>query len=243
MQEISKIPPNSPPPPDCFSEPDEDRSGGEFAKFDAATPQKLWHGRNGEASHPGPYLAVNCFIELIRWKDKKLFDRIVLKPGVVLPNFESLNAAIPVTEWEESPFTGEAVGPWVKNWTVHLVSAETGSKLTVSNSTVGQKVAWQALKERVAFMRQFRGALVYPEVKLSSTSMKSHYGIKLIPDFEIVGWRNFGASSAPVLAPPPVPGTPVAPITASEIVDDTIDDVSPAPKAGKGKPFNDPLNF
>jgi hypothetical protein len=220
----------TPPPPDCFGEPNDDRSGGEFAKFDAATPQKLWHGRDGEASTPGPYIAVNCIIEIIRWNDKKVVDRIVQKSGEPLPDVDALNNAIPREDWEEDPFTGDPRGPWVKNYTVHLVNPGTGEKLSVSNSTTGQKIAWQNLKERVAFMRNFRGELVYPEVLLSSKSMKTHYAFKARPDFEIVGWRNFGGSPAPVLAPPSdKPGGTVPPLTADEIVQDEIPD-HPAPK-------------
>ena len=86
--------------------------------------------------------------------------------------------------------------------------------------------------------------------------MKTHYGMKVAPDYEIVGWRNFGGSSVPAIAPAPVnqlPGAAVAPITASEIVGDSIPD-HPAPggvfrvkekpakkQAAPAVPFNDPI--
>jgi hypothetical protein len=79
---------------------------------------------------------------------------------------------------------------------------------------------------------------VYPLVMLSSSTMRTHYGFRGAPSFEIVGWKSFGASPAPVLAPP------VAPLTAGEITSDSIDDFSPAPKdetIGKvKKPFERP---
>src|ERR1700730_12819292 len=92
-------------PVDGFdSHNDEASTGGaEFAKFDAGHPEKLWHGRDGAAVYPGPYLAVDCKIEILRWQDQKVIERIDQSP---LPDIDALNDAIPQSEWEEDRFTG-----------------------------------------------------------------------------------------------------------------------------------------
>jgi hypothetical protein len=76
------------------------------------------------------------------------------------------------------------------------------------NSTVGQRIAFENLKERTEFMRRLRGENVYPKVMLSSASMRTRYGIKQRPDFEIVDWVTLGGpESAPALAPPSKPSS------------------------------------
>jgi hypothetical protein len=161
--------------------------GADYAKFDGAA-QNIWHGRDGAGLSLGPYIAVNCQIELLRWNDKKVVDRIVQKPGDPLPDPDYLNAKIPQSEWEED-FSGNPKGPWQKNYTNFLVDPKTGAKFIVSNSTVGQRIAFENLKERVGFMRRLRGH-VYPLVMLSSKSMRTKFGMKMRPDFEIIDWRT-----------------------------------------------------
>jgi hypothetical protein len=197
----------------------EARSGAIYGKFDCAAIHK-WHGRDGALESLGPHIAANLFPENLKWSGKKVVDRTVPEAGKPLPEVDKLNAAIPVKDWEED-FNGNPKGPWARNYTVHLVDPKTGAKIIVSNSTVGMRIAYQELKERTQFMRKFRGENVYPEVMLSEAQMRTSFGMKLRPHFEIVGWRAFGAPSAPDIAGP----------TASEIVNDEIPDHS--------APFND----
>jgi hypothetical protein len=63
-----------------------------------------------------------------------------------------------------------------------------------NRSTVGMKIAYHELKERTLFMRRMKGENVFPLVILSETSMRTNFGIKLRPNFEIVEWRALGAS-------------------------------------------------
>jgi hypothetical protein len=223
---------DSNPPPDCFDEPSDGSSAGaRFAKFDAAIPQKMWTERGGDAAYLGPYIAANCLQENLKWFDKRVVDRTTQTPGVTLPDADDLNNAIPMADWEEDPFTGKAKGPWVRNYTVHLVDPQTGSKVISSNSTAGQRQAWTELKEATSFMRKMRGALVYPVVMLASASFPTKWGMKQRPHFEIKEWRDFGSSSTPAIAGP-VPGKPVAPLTSAEIINDSIDDLI-TPAAGR----------
>jgi hypothetical protein len=84
-------------------------AGAEYAKFDAAT-QNLRHWRDGSVMPRGPYNAVDCLIELLRWRDKLVIDRIAQKPGDALPDVDALNAEIPQSLWEED-FNGNPKGP------------------------------------------------------------------------------------------------------------------------------------
>jgi hypothetical protein len=211
---------------------DESSNGGDFIKFDAAT-QGLWFYRDGSPLSKGPYVAMHCQKELVKWLDKRAVDRIVQTSGEPFPDAAELNAGIPQSEWEED-FNGHPKGPWQLQYTIYLVDPADGSKLICSNSTFGQKLAYEGLKERVQFMRALRGERVFPLIELSSKSMRTRFGTKIRPHFEILEWRNLGGSSgALAIAPAPVdrlPGGPVTKPTASEIVNDRLpwDDDLPA---------------
>jgi hypothetical protein len=170
-------------------------------------------------------------IELFKFQDKKLTDKITQKPGVPLPDVDAMNDAIK-DEWEPDPFTSEPRGPWVQWYTVQCVNPATGSALTVSNGTKGQQKAWEDLKSRISLTRKIeRDPLLYPEIMLGSKMWKTGYGMRLRPEFEIVGWKSFGPPTAPAIQ---APSAPIASITAVEIINDTIPE-HPAPKMEPAK--------
>src|ERR1700730_16116556 len=138
----------------------EARSGSNYGKFDAAA-MAHWHDRDGALKHLGLWIVANLFPELLKWSGKKVVDLIVPTSGERLPDTDELNAEMPVSDWAED-FPGNPKGPWLRIDTIHLVDPETGAKLIVSNSTVGQRIAYQNLKERTQFMRRFRGENVFP---------------------------------------------------------------------------------
>jgi hypothetical protein len=158
---------------------------------------------------------------------KKVVGRIVQQPGEPPPDVDALDAKIPKSEWEENPF-GEPKGQL--QYSVFMVDPKDGSKIVSSNSTFGQKAAFDELKDRVKFMRNLRGARVVPVVELSSKQMKTRFGVKIRPHFEIVDWRNFGPPAPAIAAPvdPPKDNTVAKPI-AAEIVNDAIPWDDPVP--------------
>lgn len=203
----------------------ESRSGATYAKFDGAAINH-WHTRGGALKNLGPYILANLFPELVRWSDKKIVDRILPETGKPMPDPDVLNSAIPVDEWEED-FNHEPKGPWVKNYTLHLVDPDTCAKLIVSNSTAGQRMAYGALKDATQLKRKFLGETVFPVVMLSEAQFSTNFGTKLRPHFEIKGWRCLG-SAAQIAAPkdsvPALPGVEAPKVSAAEIIGDSIPD-------------------
>jgi hypothetical protein len=234
---------NNPTPFDGFEYDDGEAGGGaNYAKFDSAAINH-WHGREGAIKNLGPYYAANVFPELLKWGGKKVVDRILPEAGKPLPDEKKLNDAIDLRDWEED-FNGNPKGPWVRNFTVHLVDPKTGAKLAVSNSTVGMRMAYSELKERTKFMRRMRGGNVFPLVMLGEAQFRTSFGIKLRPNFDIVDWRELGTPSAGQIAAKPeeaptdkAGGRPVTKPASAEIVMDEIPD-HPCPE---NLPWDDPI--
>jgi hypothetical protein len=204
-------------PVDGFDERDDaPTGGGDFVKFDAATESK-WFRRDGSPVSKGPYVPIDCQKELIRWQDKKIVDRLAPQAGEPFPTADELNEKIPKSEWEEG-FDGAPKGPWQLQYTIFLIDPANGAKIIAANSTTGHKIAYAELKDCIQTMRQIRGERVYPLVQLGAKPMRSKYGIKLRPSFEIIGWRGHGGAPLPALPP----GKPVTPPSSDEIISDAI---------------------
>jgi len=86
-------------------------------------------------------------------------------------------------------------------------------------------------------MRAMRGANVSPIVELREARTKTRFGMKSRPEFDIVGWREYGAPEAPQLPAPTataqshngidkyvriVAGQAVKPVTAAEELNDEV---------------------
>jgi hypothetical protein len=213
------------PDHDGWDAQDENFGGGaRYAKFDAGK----WSDRTGQPLPLEPYVAVDCRKEAIRWLEKIVIDRI---SGDQKPDVDSLNDAVPRSEWEEG-FDHQPKPPWSMAYNVFLVCPADGSRLICSNSTFGMKAAYYDLKDKVGFMRKYKGAHVVPVIKLASVMMKTRFGMKTRPHFEVISWQVFGgpSSEAPAITGP----APVTPPTPAEITGDEIPDFgTPAPAAAK----------
>jgi hypothetical protein len=157
------------PPPgefddDGFSVASSSSRGHDFLRWKAGAG---WSDRDGVAA-PSPMLAVKVDEILRRWKDDRPTD-LATKP---LPDPDQLNAAIPVSEWEEGP-DGRPRPPWAHYVVVYLVNPATATKYIYTAATVGGHIAVEQLKENVLTMRMLRGARVMPLVALSSKPMKT----------------------------------------------------------------------
>jgi hypothetical protein len=177
-----------------------------------------WHDRDG-LQPPNPLLAIAVNEILQRWQGKQV-SVITAKP---LPDPDVLNSAIPVKEWEIG-LDGKPRPPWQHVVVVYLVNLATGEVYTFMNSTVGAHMAYDHLKEAVIVMRQLRGTKPMPLVNLDERPMKTTFGMKTRPHFEIIGWKSPGddnerlpAQSTPQLTGPaaaaaatPTPAPPAA---------------------------------
>ena len=182
--------------------------------------EQHWQDRDGLAS-PSQLLVVSVDEILRRWTNNRP-EVIDDKP---LPDPDELNAAIPQAEWEKD-LTGQPRKPWAHEVVVRLVHPGTGGFFTYSSPTAGAHIAVDNLREAVVVMRALRGQRVVPLVELGERPMKTKFGPKTRPHFEIVDWKTPGARTAlptepamPQLphatAPPPAP-EPAAPEPASQ---------------------------
>jgi hypothetical protein len=165
-----------------------------------------WMDRDG-LRPPEILLVLACTEALQRWKDKKPLETITVKP---LPEIDELNAAVAEQEWEPG-LDGKPKPPWVRQVVVYLIDPTSAGFFTYLNSTIGARMAWDNLREKVITMRALRGARVVPLVKLSHRQMKTAYGLKHRPDFEIVEWRSLGGGGGGMIGdggkgPPKIAG-------------------------------------
>ena len=171
-----------------------------------------WLDRDG-LRPPEVMLAMAVSEALQRWQGKKPIETISVKP---LPNIEELNAAVPASEWEPG-LDGKPKPPWVHQALVYLLDPASAAFFTYLNSTIGARMAVEQLREKVITMRTLRGTRVVPVVKLAHRPMKTSFGMKHRPEFEVLDWKILGGDGGGSLTGPQTPRlsgpTPSAPET------------------------------
>lgn len=165
-----------------------------------------WTARDQQPIPAGTQLLALATHQLLqRWQDSTPVETIPKKPGEPLPNVDELNAKIPREQWELG-LDDEPRPPWQKQHLVYLLDGANAERFTFINSTVGARIAVENLRDRVKWMRAMRGADVFPVVELSSAPMKTKKGMKIRPEFKVVGWRHLGnGGGGPAVLEPPSP--------------------------------------
>ena len=185
-----------------------------------------WVDRDG-LPPPEIVLAIATAEALQCWKGKRPVETITARP---LPDVTALNEAVPKSEWELD-LTGKPKGPWVHQVIVYLIDPTSGGFFTYLNSTIGAHIAVEQLREKVITMRALRGARVVPVVKLSHRPMKTAFGMKHRPEFEVVDWKQRGGDGGIIAGPrtPQLNGpAPASKTTTAEQTIAGMDDVKPA---------------
>jgi hypothetical protein len=190
-----------------------------------------WSARDGTVLVPdGTYLSLGTTEALQHWEDGMPSEPILKKAGKDLPDVDELNAKIPQEDWEEG-LDGNPRPPWQHVWIAYLVRTTDAMTFTFINGTTGARLAVQKLAGQVNNMRVFRGANVVPIIKLDAKQMKTNYGLKMRPSFEIVDWRELVGSgeihhhSTQQIEANPAGsevGKPVKPVTIKEELNDEI---------------------
>jgi hypothetical protein len=175
-------------------------------------------------------LALTTTKAIQRWQLKEAINTVV-DTSTGLPDVDELNAKIPRGEWEPG-LDGQPRPPWQLQWVVYLLDPSDASIFTFANSTVGARIAWERLVDRVNWMRALRGAAVFPLITLDSRPMKTQFGTKLRPEFSIADWRDLGSTGNPALEstppraidakPAPPVGKPVKEPATTATLDDEI---------------------
>jgi hypothetical protein len=180
------------------------------------TDAKHWRDRDG-LPPPVQLLVVGVTTALQRWRDGKP-EVIRDKP---LPSEDDLNAAIPLNEWETG-VDGRPHPPWSHVVVVYFVDQVKGGVFTFISATKGAHIAYDNLQEAVSTMRRLRGDnKVVPLVTLAERPMKTQFGSKSRPHFEIAGWKATGAAAVPAGPALEAMGD-VKPVTMAETVEEEI---------------------
>jgi hypothetical protein len=189
---------------------------------------------------------------LCRDQENKWLDWEIEEPDKPLADPDELNASIPKQEWGVD-FNGEPRPPWSLNFVVCLLDPDTASTYTFINSTLGARIGFERLEDRIKWMRTLRGNNVAPIVKLDSRPMKLKKAgvVKQRPEFTVSEWRDLGVGinqsatpqiehkAEPEVEPAPTESTkkkanttvgkPVKPTTIQEEIDDDLPDNLKAP--------------
>jgi hypothetical protein len=178
---------------------------------------------------PDVLLVAGIFKAAQRWQAHALVDVRVETPETPLPDVDDLNNAVPSTEWEIG-LDGAPTPPWRAVWGLYFIDPKDASPFTWLAGSIGGRIAHERINERIAAMKMFRGQNVAPIVKVTNRSMKTKFGTRLRPEFEIVRWvelagGNVNAAPAienkPAATPAPELKT-VGPVTTREAINDPI---------------------
>jgi hypothetical protein len=208
---------------DGFNDPD---GGGErlirgvILKFVDGT----WSDREGTEYPRGTQMLVFGVAEALQcWKNQTVTETIVKIPGQPLPDLDELNGSVPKREWDMG-LNGEPRAPWQHSYLIYLLNPKDGSVFTLINSTIGLRICFDRIKDKVKYMRALRGELVCPLVQLDHKPMQTAFGVKKRPELTIIEWRDLTPrnGSVPDQRAPKQIGTSVAEPTLAETMNDEI---------------------
>jgi hypothetical protein len=188
-----------------------------------------------------------------KWHDQQPIETIILEPHQKFPDIKRMNEEAPKEEWGEVPDGPR--GPWQAQHIVYLLDPKTMDKYTFPTGTAGGAIAVRELRDKIVWMRKFRGPNVYPTVLLRDTFFPTRFGGRQRPHFKILPnrWVRLGgegdqiepASGLMPLSPPTTatPDKPIEPTTAqSELPLETVKEPSLKEEMGDEiPPFDDPV--
>lgn len=145
------------------------------------------------------------------WKNGVPVETIVYSDDREIPYIDDLNEPFPRDTWEEGPYGPKP--PWQRNYVIYLLDPLSGATYTAINSTIGQLRAFEALRDRISLTRRLVANMSRRVVKLSSAMMKTRYGLKERPEFQVLRWHNLSPCAEPTMIAPP---------TSAEVIDDDI---------------------
>jgi hypothetical protein len=202
------------------------RVGGSFLNW---SDHAGWTDRDGMTPR-SPVLVVAVDDLARMWKDGKPQD-ITAKP---LPDLETLNATIPDHECDRG-LDGQP-RKWRHAVRVFLVDPATGRAFVYTADTYGAHIAWEQLREAVIVQRALRGCKCLPLVTLDKRPMKTGYGTRSRPHFEIVGWKTPPSDGEKAVPAEPTPQLSGGSSTPSEGVPTSPDSASAPPDGASASP-------
>jgi hypothetical protein len=135
---------------------------------------------------PNLKLAVVKTGELLqKWENERVVDTEDPREC----NVEDLNAQTDSKTWEPD-VTGNPKPPWQHTYFVYLFDPVTADRYTYAAATVGARIAYEDLTDKMHWMSRLKNKPVAPMVMLSSKLMKTRFGQKMRPHFNCVEWLS-----------------------------------------------------
>jgi len=186
---------------DGFDDSDDDGGGsiikGTKLKF---SNEGEWTTGSGQAiAADREFLAVEILRVVQKWPvGATAPETHILAPGEK-PDINALNDAAPREEWTEK--FGKMVGPYQYALVLYLIDVVTLAPFTFVTSTAGGGQAVGNLREATRLARRIRGPGFYPRVRLADEFMRTAYGGRQRPSFDIVGYEVLRGGDNTTLAP------------------------------------------
>ena len=193
------------------------------------TNEAKWVRDDEEIASDLELIAADVVRVVQRWEDGKPIETCILEPGEKFPDIKALNDAVPREDWSEGP-DGHPRGPWQAQHILYLVDPVTMDRYSYPTGTTGGGIAIRELVDKITLMRMTRGPNLYAVVTLSDTFMKTKWGGRQRPHFNIVKWTRLGAQAGEEVAALPAPTTPAPAAT-----------LVPVQEPPAAKDFNDDL--
>ena len=133
---------------------------------------------------------------------------------------------------------GKMRGPWQAQRIVYLLNPETVDRYTFASGTTGGRIAINDLVERTKWMRKFRGAHVYPIVRLTDTFMNTRYGGRQRPHFQVLRWVILGGGGGGQPLPATEQPALAAPVTEQTSVASSMKTIEPPPNTETMRDFD-----
>ena len=188
---------------------------GPLAKF---TNEATWVTRDEEELPKLELVAVDVIRVVQKWQDGKPVETRILEPHQKFPDIEEMNEKIPRKEWIEGP-DGQMRGPWQAQHILYLLDLSTMDKYTYPTGTAGGTIAIRELRDKIVWMKTYRGTNVYPVVVLSDTFFPTRFGGRQRPHFQIVRWVRFAGEGGEAAQALPSPSSPSS--TAASVQSDS----------------------
>jgi hypothetical protein len=177
-------------------------------------------------------IVTNIIRAILRWPLEKNArpETTIIPPGAPFPDVEAMNNAVPRDQWRQGP--AGAQGPFQAQRAVVLLEPISMEELTFTTSTIGGAIGVTDLVRKVNTMRRYRGS-VSPIVTLDDAPMRTRYGERRRPHFNIVDWIRMGgeeSQQAALPAPSPPPDSNAAPVIEAKAEPATKPATPAAPK-------------
>lgn len=131
--------------------------------------------------------AVGSVTVWVHWVDGKPAEHRITQSGQQHPEREEL-PDLDESAWPPG-LNDEPSDPWRDTRYLHLIDPQTGADYTFVTDSFGGRRAVHDLKSQIANVR-FAHPNAVAIVQPASTTMKTHFGLKMRPAFKVVGWRG-----------------------------------------------------